>query len=81
MLITMNQPQLVGIAVAFIFIGIIILLIVSLMNAKQDSKFAVVGFLGFIPFGFGNDKRLVYLGIGIMVALAIFYTIIFYSRK
>jgi uncharacterized membrane protein len=46
------------------------------MGAKTgDSKVAVVGLLGPIPFGFGNDKRLFLIALSIAVALMVVWFI------
>ncbi len=68
----MNQQTILGIGILVIFIGIIILIVGSILNfnksenkseSKTDSKIAVVGFLGPIPFGFGNDKEMLKWGL------------------
>ena len=59
----MNQQQLLQLGILLVFMGMIVIfasLAVTPSKEKEKSnfKFSVVGFLGFIPFGFGNDKRL-----------------------
>jgi len=66
----MEFQQLIGIGIALVFIGIGIILAGSLMHAGKsnggvDTKFAVGGFIGFIPFGFANDKRMLLAVLGI----------------
>ncbi|MCD6590710.1 MAG: DUF131 domain-containing protein [Candidatus Aenigmarchaeota archaeon] len=47
-----------------ILIGIAIIIIGSLLSSgKGETRFAVGGFIGPIPFGFGNDKNMVYFSI------------------
>ena len=56
-----SKMPLVNIGILVIFIGFI-LVVLGLLNSSKDSsntKIAVGGFIGFIPFGFGNDKNLV----------------------
>ncbi len=68
----MNQTTLIEIGMVVIFIGIIIIVISMFFPQKTSSsavdkskssitidkpKIAVVGFLGPVPFGFGNDQK------------------------
>lgn len=57
------MKQLIPLGILVIFIGIILTFIGALSSVKEgktDSKIAVGGFIGFIPFGFANDKRMLY---------------------
>ena len=59
----MNHQQLLQLGILLVFIGMIVIFASlaatpSKEKEKSNFKFSVVGFLGFIPFGFGNDKRL-----------------------
>ena len=54
---------------ALIFIGAL----TSLGNTQKDTKVVVGGFIGFIPFGFGNDKKLVWALIVLMGLAMIFF--------
>ncbi|MEK6837546.1 MAG: DUF131 domain-containing protein [Nanoarchaeota archaeon] len=84
-----HQVPLLQLGIVLVFIGIIIIFI-SLITAaatakekdkgKSNFKFSVVGFLGFIPFGFGNDKRLLIFGI-ILTVIVVAATIILFSRS
>lgn len=72
----MTQQQLLQLGMVIIFLGIIIVIIASFMGMKEGkTKISVVGILGFIPFGFGNDKKLfiaaLILGL-LMVIISIF---------
>ena len=60
-----KMEQFIGIGIIIILIGFTIVLFGFLLGAKEGSsasktKVAVGGFIGFIPFGFGNDKNLVW---------------------
>lgn len=57
-----KMQHLISLGVVIIFIGFIIVFFGVLKGAKGTSsaKVAVGGFIGFIPFGFGNDKNLVW---------------------
>jgi len=66
----------------FLFLGIIFIFIGILANQeKTDSKFAVGGIIGFIPFGFGNDKKMLYFAIGLTVALFLFFIMLNLMKK
>ena len=71
-----KMEQLMGIGTLLIIIGFIAIFIGSL-NASKDSKtkVAVGGFIGFIPFGFGNDKNLVWLATIISVVMVVLWFI------
>ena len=59
----LKMEQLINFGVIIIFIGFLVVIIGLLNSAKEDSsktKVAVGGFIGFVPFGFGNDKKLVW---------------------
>jgi uncharacterized protein (TIGR00304 family) len=74
----MNQ-QLITIGMLVVFVGIALVIVGSLIGAKTadrtQSKVAVGGIIGFIPFGFGNDKRLVIAMIAITVLLFVLFAI------
>ena len=83
-----HQVPLLQLGIVLVFIGIIIIFI-SLITAaatakekgkgeKANFKFSVVGFLGFIPFGFGNDKRLLMFTV-ILTVVVVAATIILFS--
>ena len=68
-----------------VFVGLIVVFISLITAAAKDKekgnfKFSVVGFFGFIPFGFGNDKRLVMLTL-ILAAVVAAVMIILFSRS
>ena len=65
--------------IGLIFLGIFLVIISSFLSAeKGESKVAVGGIIGFIPFGFGNDKRLVWFVIGLAAILFIFLLLMNY---
>ncbi|MBI2581029.1 DUF131 domain-containing protein [Candidatus Woesearchaeota archaeon] len=86
---TQHHLQLLQIGILLVFIGIIVIFI-SLITAatttkeqekeKSTFKFSVVGFLGFIPFGFGNDKKLL-LFTAILTIIVAVATMILFSRS
>ncbi|HLG23516.1 MAG TPA: DUF131 domain-containing protein [Candidatus Nanoarchaeia archaeon] len=77
----LKMEQLIGIGVLLIFIGFALVFFGSLFGNSENSKtkVAVGGFIGFIPFGFGNDKNLVTIVTIISVALFVLW-IIFGTR-
>ena len=56
--------NLVTIGMVVVFLGIALVVIGSLTEAKQ-TKFAVGGLIGPIPFGFANDKTMFYFVMGL----------------
>ena len=71
----MNQ-NLLSLGILIIFIGFIIVFTGALSNAKKgDAKFAVGGFVGFIPFGFANDKNMMW-GLLVFMAVSLFLFIV-----
>ena len=73
-----------SLGILVILIGFILVFIGALSQAfagKSDTKVAVGGFIGFIPFGFGNDKKMVWALIALMaVALAFFFIMSFFLQ-
>lgn len=85
---TQHNLQLLQLGILLVFIGVIIIFI-SLITAaatsskdkeKSNVKFSVVGFLGFIPFGFGNDKKFLLFGV-ILTVVVVAATVILFSRR
>ena len=57
----MKMEQFIWIGILLIFVGFTIILFGALRNQNDsNTKVAVGGFIGFIPFGFGNDKQMVW---------------------
>jgi len=68
--------NLISIGILVILIGFALVFIGALTNlgtSQKDTKVAVGGFVGFIPFGFGNDKKMVWTLVIIMSLLMIFF--------
>lgn len=76
-----TQTQLIQTGMLLILTGFIILFAAALFSAKEksDVKFSAFGIIGFIPFGFGNDKRL--FAFTVVVALVMFVLLIYFYRK
>ncbi len=68
--------KIVNLGVILILLGFAIVIIGSLMQGtSENTKIAFGGFIGPIPFGWANDKRLFYPLIGVLAALAVFWFI------
>ena len=70
------QNNLISIGILVILIGFALVFIgalISLGGGQKDTKVAVGGFIGFVPFGFGNDKRLVWALVVMMALVMIFF--------
>ena len=71
------QNNLITLGILFVLLGFILVFIGSLTGAKTgESKVAVVGLLGPIPFGFGNDKRLFVITLVVAVILMVIWFIL-----
>ncbi|MCH7513802.1 MAG: hypothetical protein IH947_07640 [Bacteroidetes bacterium] len=65
--------QLISIGILIIFIGFAMVFISAFTGQKSETKVAVGGLIGFIPFGFSNDKRLLWVILGLTALLALFW--------
>ena len=75
----MNQ-QIISIGILVILLGFAIVFIGSFLGTqKSETKVAVGGFVGFIPFGFANDRRLLWALLAIM-GILFFFWILFQLR-
>ncbi len=67
---------LMQIGIGLVFLGVIIIFIAGILGAdKGESKAAVGGIIGFIPFGFANDKKMLWFII-ILTAAVFFFGLI-----
>lgn len=79
----MNQQQIAQLGVLIIFLGVAIVIISSFIGNKDKestNKVSVVGFIGFIPFGFGNDKKWLIVGIILTVLFMVASYLLFYKK-
>ena len=77
-----KMEHLIGVGIALIFIGFIIVFIGTFFGAKETTtktKVAVGGFIGPIPFGFGNDKNLVWFVT--IISIVLFLVWLFFSLR
>lgn len=77
----LKMQNLIGLGILLIIIGFIIVFFGMLSGSKDSSKtkVAVGGFIGPIPFGFGNDKNLVWFVA--ILSLALFLAWLFFSFR
>ncbi|MCX6706912.1 MAG: DUF131 domain-containing protein [Candidatus Woesearchaeota archaeon] len=82
--------NLMQVGTVIVFIGMIVVMIGSLKASKSGSsdtgsgstaKVAVGGFIGPFPFGFANDKNLMYFLIGLMVLAMIVWFVLINMHK
>ena len=67
-----RTETIINFGILLIFVGFIIILFGSSKGAKDTSpktKVAVGGFIGPIPFGFGNDKNLIWFAAALSLVL------------
>ncbi|MBD3310531.1 hypothetical protein GF351_04890 [Candidatus Woesearchaeota archaeon] len=63
----------VPLGLGMVIIGFVVISLgVLLGSEKSDTGFAVGGIIGFVPFGFGTDKRMVWAG---LVLTALFFAL------
>ena len=75
-----KMPDLTVLGILIIIIGFIIVFFGALNSSKEsNAKVAVGGFIGFIPFGFGNDKNLVWFVTALSAILFLFW--LFFNLK
>ena len=70
------MEQFIALGVLLIITGFVIVFFGTFFSAKQgisSTKVAVGGFIGPIPFGFGNDKNLVWFAIILSLVLFLFW--------
>ncbi|MBW2994801.1 DUF131 domain-containing protein [Candidatus Woesearchaeota archaeon] len=75
--------RLVEIGIIVVLIGIIIIVIGSFLQKPADgkTKVAVGGLIGPIPFGFANDKRMLWFVLGIIALFVILQFVFWYLGK
>ena len=72
----LKMEQFIALGVLLIIIGFVIVFFGTFFGAKQgnsSTKVAVGGFIGPIPFGFGNDKNLVWFATILSLVLFLFW--------
>ncbi|MBI2142642.1 DUF131 domain-containing protein [Candidatus Woesearchaeota archaeon] len=79
-----TQTQLIQAGMLLILAGFVMLFAASFFPAKErgeksDVKFSAFGIIGFIPFGFGNDKRL--FAFTVVLTLVMMALLFYFYRK
>ena len=75
----MRMEQIIGFGILLIILGFTIVFFGILKSTKEgnsQTKVAVGGFIGFIPFGFGNDKNMVWFITIISIVLFVIWLFI-----
>ncbi|MBI1969809.1 DUF131 domain-containing protein, partial [Candidatus Woesearchaeota archaeon] len=78
----MPNINLIAIGMLVIFLGILLIIIGSLQvmkesKGKTETKVAIGGFFGPIPFGFANDKQFLYIVLGISIFFFLLWLLFF----
>lgn len=77
----MNANVLIIAGIIAVFIGIIIIFIGSVLQSTSKTEEVHIGgviMIGPIPIIFGNDKRLIIIGVIFAIILMVLYYILFY---
>ena len=69
------ENNLISIGILVILAGFALVFIGSLTGTQKDTKIAIGGFIGPFPFGFANDKTMLYFVMGL--SLFIFISFIY----
>ena len=76
-----NKTTMLTLGIIFIIVGIAIILFSALKNNdNSNTKIAIGGFIGFIPFGFANDKNMMYVLLGIMILALLMFILPYLLR-
>ena len=76
------ENNLIPLGIGIILLGFILVFAGALTSANsKDAKVAVGGFIGFIPFGFANDKKLVWVMIALMAFALVFFFIMNFALQ
>lgn len=66
------MTSLANLGFLIVLIGIILIIAGSFTSQeKTESNFFIGGFFGFIPFGFANNKKMLFFGIILTIVLII----------
>ena len=79
---TFKIERMINLGIILMIIGFIIVFFGILKSTKETTsktKIAVGGFIGFIPFGFGNDKNLVWFVT--ILSLVLFVVWVFFNLR
>lgn len=73
------EQSLVFLGIILVFAGIIIIILGSLIGEqKGEVMFGVGGFIGPIPFGFANEKGMLYLVMAIALVMFLIFILFGY---
>lgn len=69
------QQSVVAVGIILLFMGIIFIILGSL-SGKGDTKMAVGGFIGPIPFGWANDPQMFKYIIILIITIAVLFFVL-----
>ncbi len=77
----MDDSLLISLGIMLIVIGMLFIIFSSLKSSNIEGEGVIVGFIGFVPFGFATSKKALLFGIAIMIIiLIVVFFFILYSR-
>ncbi len=62
--------------------GIVLILLGIALQERPNSRYAVAGFVGFIPFGFASDRKMLFFAVAASLAVMVFWLVFnLYMRR
>ena len=78
----MNEQMIAAIGIILIFAGIFMVMASSALGSgKASAKIAVGGFIGPVPFGFANDRQMLYVAVALSIIMLAAYLLFMFSQK
>ena len=77
------MKELIQIGILLVFVGMILIVMGALSSVKTGeakTKIAVGGFIGPFPFGFANDKTMLYFVIGLSAFMFLVWILFYFLR-
>lgn len=76
------EQHLVSGGIILILIGFVLVFIGSLVGAqgRGEARWGVGGFIGPLPFGFASEKNMLYVVIGLSLAILILFVLLNFFR-
>ncbi len=74
----MDDHLLVFLGILFIVVGIMFIFFSFVTSDKVEGEGVVVGFVGFVPFGFATSKKALLIGMVLTIILLIVLLLIMY---
>jgi uncharacterized membrane protein len=73
------EEQLIRIGIAVVFIGVALIVLggsLAALKSRSKVEWAVGGILGFVPFGFGTNKKLAILAMAVSTIFLLFLVLL-----